>query len=276
MTTATRHDTETLTDIRRAAEAAENAGDAEFIAGLFAEDAVLMVPDFPIQDGGAACAEFIRGLLPGLLSAFDRRVAYTSAEVIVLGETALDRGSFTFTVRPKGGGATERVTGKYLWMYTRSATDAWKWSRVIMSRDEREDLTGSERPSASTRLSANLALPFAIFLALAEIVRNWGAWGFWPFWLVDYIAVALLLTAWQAWRRGRDNAPVLLAGAWGFTCAMFYMSFFLHLAQINTPDRGPITHPTLTWIIGLLFAATVVGLVGSLVGIRPRRDLTSD
>jgi uncharacterized protein (TIGR02246 family) len=149
MTIATRHDTESLTDIRRAVEAAENVGDAECIARLFAEDAVLMVPDFPVQEGRTACAEFIRGLLPGLLSAFDRRVSYTSAEVSVLGEIALDRGSFSFTVRPKGGGAVERVTGKYLWMYARESSCGWKWSRVIMSRDEREDPSDADRHPAS-------------------------------------------------------------------------------------------------------------------------------
>ena len=271
----TQHDNEAFADIRRAAEAAENAGNAEYIADLFAEEAVLMVPDFPVQEGRTACAEFIRGLLPGLLSAFERRVSYTSAEVSVLGEIAFDRGSFSFTVRPKGGGATERVTGKYLWMYEREA-GVWKWSRVIMTRDEREDPFEADGHRASSALAARLAMPFAIFLAIAEVIRNWGAWGFWPLWVVDYIAVGLLLTAWQAWRRGRDNAPVLLAGAWGFTCAMFYMSFFLHLSQINTPDRGPIAHPTLTSIIGLLFAVTVVGLVGSLVNIGRRRVLTSD
>lgn len=34
-----------------------------------------------------------------------------------------------------------------------------------------------------------LALPFALFLGIAEVVRNWGDWGFWPFWVVDYVTV---------------------------------------------------------------------------------------
>jgi hypothetical protein len=44
-----------------------------------------------------------------------------------------------------------------------------------------------------TKWSARLAIGFAVFLALAEIRRNWGDWGYAPFWIVDYIAVALLL-----------------------------------------------------------------------------------
>ncbi len=150
MMMATQFDREILTDIRRAVEAAENAGDVDYIAGLFAGDAVLMVPDFPVQEGRTACADFIRSLLPGLLSAFDRRVTYTSAEVSVLGEMALDRGSFSFTVRPKGSRATECVTGKYLWLYEQE-DGTWKWSRIILSRDEPEEHSTAKRhpPSAA-------------------------------------------------------------------------------------------------------------------------------
>ena len=116
-----------------------------------------------------------------------------------------------------------------------------------------------------TRVAARLAIGFAVFLAVAEVVRNWGDWGYWPFWLVDYLSVALLLYgARQAlrpfpWRR---TAP--LAGAWGFTCAMFYMSFFLHLARLHAPDHGPIESRSLTVGIGVLFAIAVVGLLLSL------------
>ena len=46
-------------------EAAENAGDPEYCAGLLADDAVLMVPDFPVQNGRDACVGFLRDLLPG-------------------------------------------------------------------------------------------------------------------------------------------------------------------------------------------------------------------
>lgn len=113
-------------------------------------------------------------------------------------------------------------------------------------------------------LGFRLALPFALFLGIAEVVRNWGAWGFWPFWLVDYIAVGLLAWGWHAARRSRPGALSLLAGAWGFTCAMFYMSFFGHLADLERPDHGPIEHRSLTVIIGILFGVTVLGFACTL------------
>jgi peptidoglycan/LPS O-acetylase OafA/YrhL len=117
-------------------------------------------------------------------------------------------------------------------------------------------------------LGSRLALPFAVFLGIAEVVGNWGDWGFWPFWVVDYIAVGLLVWAWQAARRNRPNAPSLLAGAWGFTCAMFYMSFFGHLGDLQRPDHGPIDQRPLTAIIGILFGVTVLGF-GSALKARP-------
>jgi hypothetical protein len=116
----------------------------------------------------------------------------------------------------------------------------------------------------SGHLGFRMALPFALFLAVAEVVGNWGAWGFWPFWVVDYIAVALLLWGWHAARSGQPSGVSLLAGAWGFTCAMFYMAFFGHLEDLERPDHGPIERRPLTLIIGLLFAITIVGFASSL------------
>jgi hypothetical protein len=116
------------------------------------------------------------------------------------------------------------------------------------------------------KISARLAIGFGVFLAIAEVVRNWGDWGYWPFWLVDYIAAALLIAGGWAVTRRRAGAAPLLAGAWGFTCAMFYMSFFSHVATLAQADRGPIDHTQLTIIIGALFALTILGFVLSLVG----------
>jgi hypothetical protein len=111
-----------------------------------------------------------------------------------------------------------------------------------------------------------MALPFALFLGVAEVVRNWGNWGFWPFWVVDYLACALLLWGWHATRSRQPRGVPVLAGAWGFTCAMFYMSFFGHLESLGRSDHGPIQQRPLTLIIGLLFAVTVVGFASSLRG----------
>ena len=152
MNADTTGDIAALNVLRHRIEAAENAGHPEVISGLFADDAVVMVPDFEVQEGKSACSSFIRSLLPDLLAAFERRVAYTSGEVRVLSDAAFDRGTFIFTVRSKHGGRIERVTGKYLWLYERDPAGAWKWARVIMSRDEETDESESRSRSGIRRL----------------------------------------------------------------------------------------------------------------------------
>jgi hypothetical protein len=119
------------------------------------------------------------------------------------------------------------------------------------------------------RLAVDMAFFFAVFLAIAEVVRNWGDWGFWPFWVVDYIAVALLLIGWRASQSAKPWASAFLAGGWGFTCAMFYMSFFSHLEIIEQPDHGPIEQRPLTLIIGVLFAMTIVGFASAIIAAMP-------
>jgi uncharacterized protein (TIGR02246 family) len=125
--------------LRAALEAAENAGDAGAAAALLADDVVVMVPDFPVQEGKEACAALIRDVLPALVEEFDRRITYSSAEVLVTGDTAIDRGTFDVACVPRSGGRETRMTGKYLWLLRRAsegAHDAWSITRLIVSRDE--------------------------------------------------------------------------------------------------------------------------------------------
>ena len=130
--------------IREQLETAENEGRADLFVELMADDVVLMVPDQPVQEGKAACARFVQNVLAGLLSRFTRRISYTSAEVAVLNDAAFDRGTFSFTVSPRAGGTTTRVTGKYFWLLTRGDGGPWQVARVIMSLDEGEEAQEEE------------------------------------------------------------------------------------------------------------------------------------
>ena len=120
------------------------------------------------------------------------------------------------------------------------------------------------------KISAYMALAFAAWLAVTEIIRNWGDWQWAPFWIVDYMAAALLAFGGQrALRRGTVR---WLTGAWGFTSAMFYMSFFSHVYDLRTKasnHNGPIDETTLTAIIGILLVITFIGFFLSLAGKRP-------
>jgi ketosteroid isomerase-like protein len=98
-----------------------------------------MVPDFPVQEGKAACTRFMRDLMGWSRSQFERHITYTSAEVAVIGDMAFDRGTFWFTVAPRSGGDSTRITGKYLWLLTRTTAEPWKIARLIVSRDDQSD-----------------------------------------------------------------------------------------------------------------------------------------
>ena len=128
-----------ISAIRTALQAAENAMAADAVASLLSDDAVLMVPDHPVQEGKLACTVFLRELLAWLSARVDRQVTYTSEEVSVVGDMGFDRGTFVFTVSPKDGGAMSRVTGKYLWILKRAATDDWLITRLIASRDDDDE-----------------------------------------------------------------------------------------------------------------------------------------
>lgn len=121
--------------------------------------------------------------------------------------------------------------------------------------------------------SARLAIAFGLFLAVAEVGRNWGDWSDPAFWVVDYLAVALLLVGAARSLRARE-ASLWLSGGWGFTCAMFYMSFFSHLNELRADpgvgERGLLEARPLTIAIGILFGLSIAGFLLSLLPDRRR------
>jgi len=77
----------------------------------------------------------------------------------------------------------------------------------------------------------------------------------------------LLLAGWRtALSKPSPRGPGILCGAWGFSCAMFYASFFSHLQYFGEADHGPDDPIALTIVIGVLFAFTILGLALALVG----------
>lgn len=117
------------------------------------------------------------------------------------------------------------------------------------------------------RQSALMALVFGVFLAIAEIVRNWGNWQPWPFWIVDFIAAGALI--WGGMRTLAQGSSRLLSAAWGFTAGIFWMSFFSHAEELNagggrTYASGSVNEGTLTMIIGVMLLVAIAGLLMSL------------
>ena len=118
------------------------------------------------------------------------------------------------------------------------------------------------------RAAALLALAFGVFLAVAETARNWGNWQWWPFWLVDFIAAALLIVGAALVLRGGRGGNTVLCGAWGFTTAMFYSSFWSHIEHLAEAADGNLSHGPLTIIIGIMWVITIVGFILALLASR--------
>jgi ketosteroid isomerase-like protein len=118
---------------------AENKGDAACIGSLMADDCVIMVPNYPIQEGKFVAADFVADVMRFLMEHFDRRIAYTSAEMRIIGDWAFDCGTFSVAATPKEGGVTEYPHGKYFWLYSRDGDGGWKLARMFVSLDEQEE-----------------------------------------------------------------------------------------------------------------------------------------
>jgi ketosteroid isomerase-like protein len=64
------------------------------------------------------------------------QIRYTTAEILVTGDWAFDRGTYSQTLTPKGGGVAQKETGKYLWLYHRAPDGSWKQARVIWNSSD--------------------------------------------------------------------------------------------------------------------------------------------
>ena len=128
-------DAEQLGRLREAIVAAECSGDLTTFAAALDDDAVVMPPDAPARQGKAACLAFMHDVLLTLLAQFERELVCESAEIVVEGDLAFDRGSFVQTLREKDSGLVVRERGHYLWLYVRRDAE-WKLARVIWNGGE--------------------------------------------------------------------------------------------------------------------------------------------
>jgi ketosteroid isomerase-like protein len=121
-----------LDRIRRETEAAENDESVDRMRVHFAQDIVMMAPNMPAVAG----ADNVRQAMRGFFDAFEVQIRYTTEEILVTGDWAFDRGTFSQTLTPNGGGVALKETGKYLWLYRKTPDGAWKQARVIWNSSD--------------------------------------------------------------------------------------------------------------------------------------------
>jgi tRNA-Thr(GGU) m(6)t(6)A37 methyltransferase TsaA len=149
-------------DFRARIVDAEQTGNPAVFEELLSEDAVILAPGFPPIDGRDACLEFLREVLRTMHAMYTREVTCDSAEVVVSGNLAFDRGRFVQVVTPRDGGPVAREEGHYLWMYRRDEQGRWWLVRII----------GSVEPSTSYTPIGHVSSPYT---EVDQIPRGPGA-----------------------------------------------------------------------------------------------------
>lgn len=123
---------EQITEIREAFERAENMGDASVIEKHCTDDVVVMPPGQPPAVG----KEVAKRGMEELFEAVDLEIEYTSEEIVVDGDIAMNRLSARETHIPKDGGDAIEHTADSLWIYRRSPDGEWKQSHAIWNYRE--------------------------------------------------------------------------------------------------------------------------------------------
>lgn len=105
------------------------AGDAEGMASIFADDAILLMPNTPAISGKPAIVETNRQML----SALDvTDASFRTTDLLLSGDHAIETGVYTMAMVPSGGTAVSD-TGKYVTVWSRQPGGGWKIVRDIMN-----------------------------------------------------------------------------------------------------------------------------------------------
>jgi len=99
-----------------------STGDTELYLSIFTEDAVVMPPGYPAAMG----KEELRPMIEGLFGLFNLELPYTVEEVEVIGNRAIVRSSWLYSMTPKDGGDTTTSPGKQLDSLKRQSDGSWK------------------------------------------------------------------------------------------------------------------------------------------------------
>lgn len=101
-------------------------------------------------------------------------------------------------------------------------------------------------------------------LIIGEAYRSWGAGRTPTAWLDDMLMGTLLICAAIAVIRGGWQRRALFTGAWGVCAGMLYGSFFGKVFDPASSNPGNFSLGTLTALVGVAFAVSVLGFVASL------------
>ncbi len=104
--------------------AAANAGDAEKVAAVYADDGAVLAPNLPPQKGRAA----IKSFWGGFLDAYTVRFEVVSDTIEGRGDLAYNQGHYRFTAVPKAKGVPGVADeGKFVEILKKQPDGSWKY-----------------------------------------------------------------------------------------------------------------------------------------------------
>ena len=103
---------------------------AALVKAFYAPDAVLMPPNHAAVEGRANIQAFLQGLVDSGLSSIKLETTTTASA----GDLAYGRGRYTMAMSPPGGAPVEDV-GKYVVVYRRQPSGAWRAVSDIFNSD---------------------------------------------------------------------------------------------------------------------------------------------
>lgn len=105
-----------------------NRGDLGFV-DVFTRDAVVVAPDTPDVVGYDA----IRALYAQTLAQVSLMVHFTTEEIVVNGDLAFERGSYTLKITDKTSGrVVQDVVNRHIHMMKRQPDGSWKTWRMMV------------------------------------------------------------------------------------------------------------------------------------------------
>lgn len=119
-------DKEAIRKIRREIEQAENAGDAEAFGDHLADEVAMLPTSGPRHKGVGDVVAFHRNHF----DTYDIDVEFAIDDISVLGDLAVELGTYAATLVPADGSEPRDGGGEYLYVYERHSDGAWKIIRM--------------------------------------------------------------------------------------------------------------------------------------------------
>ena len=101
------------------------------VKAFYAPDAVLMPPNHPLVEG----RDKIQGFLQGLIDSGLTGITLETTTIASAGDLAYGRGHYTLALSPPGGAPVQDV-GKYIVVYRRQPSGAWRAVSDIFNSDQ--------------------------------------------------------------------------------------------------------------------------------------------